>query len=328
MNTSIVQQPLQDEILRACRLLMAPGAVHELRIPKAGKERTISGYFDSPEKMAEAVMKLDGKYAGIYMTLNPCKPELLARACNRFTSYAELTTSDPDILQRRWLLIDCDPKRASGISSTDAEHERAITIAEDIRKGLHGDGWPEPIVADSGNGVHLLYLLDVANTQAHALLIQRVLKGVADRYGTDDVSVDLTVYNAARITKVYGILVKKGDNTPKRPHRRSGLLGIPDERGEVTLEMLERVAPKADEKPKLSLVVTAGGFTAAEFIARHGALQVRKEKNHADYVCYELVTCPFNAEHNGGSAAIYQYTDGKLGFSCKHNSCAGKGCER
>jgi hypothetical protein len=217
----------EQEVLRACQLIMAPGDVHELRIPKAGREGTISGYFDSAEQMAEAVRKLDGKYRGIYMTLNPCRRELLARACNRSIPHAEITTSDPDILCRRWLLIDCDPKRPAGISSTDAEHGRAITTACGIWDDLRGEGWPDPVVADSGNGAHLLYRINAANVPAVTQLIHRTLKGIADRYAPSDVDVDLTVYNSARIVKVYGSLTRKGDSTPELRHRRSRLLEIP-----------------------------------------------------------------------------------------------------
>jgi hypothetical protein len=152
---------------------------------------------------------------------------LLARACNRVVSYAEPTTSDRDILRRRWLLIDVDPKRPSGISSSDAEHDRAITTASSIWDSLRGEGWPDPVVADSGNGAHLLYKVRAANTPAITQLIQRTLQAIANDYAPADVDVDLTVYNAGRITKVYGTWAKKGDSTPDRPHRRSRLLEVP-----------------------------------------------------------------------------------------------------
>ena len=108
-----------EQIRWAAELITESGSVHELRIPKAGREKTISGYFDDPLKLAECAADLDstGKYAGIYITLNPCNPALLARCCNRVRPYAETTTSDHDIFKRRWLLIDCDPKRRAGISS-------------------------------------------------------------------------------------------------------------------------------------------------------------------------------------------------------------------
>jgi hypothetical protein len=53
-----------------------------------------------------------------------------------------------------------------------------------------------------------------------------MLAGAATRCGADDVVVDLTVFNAARITKLYGTMTCKGDSTTDRPHRRSRVLEI------------------------------------------------------------------------------------------------------
>jgi len=218
-----------EQIRRAAQLIMEPGSVHELRIPRAGREKTISGYFNDPLKLAQCAAELDdtAKYAGIYITLNPCNPALLARCCNRVRPYAEVTTSDHDILKRCWLLIDCDPQRPAGISSTKKEHARAITTSCGVWDDLRGAGLGDPIVADSGNGGHLLYRLDLSNTQRATELVQRVLVGVAARCAPDDVDIDLTVYNPSRICKLYGTMTRKGDSTMDRPHRRSRILEIP-----------------------------------------------------------------------------------------------------
>jgi hypothetical protein len=214
---------------------MAPGDVHEVRIPKAGRLGTISGYFDNAEALADAVAPLDGTVPAVYITLNPCMPALLARAANRLQDRAQVTTADADILRRRWLLIDLDPVRPAGISSTDREHGRAISAAcgawDDLRSWL-GD----PVVADSGNGCHLLYRLALPNDQAVTELVKRVLAGVAARCGTEDTAVDQTVYNPARIVKLWGTMACKGDSTPDRPHRRSRLLEIPEDMRVLKLE--------------------------------------------------------------------------------------------
>jgi len=60
-------------------------------------------------------------------------------------------------------LIDCDPVRPSGISATDDERKTAADIARQIGRYLRREGWPEPFVADSGNGYHLLYSVDLPN---------------------------------------------------------------------------------------------------------------------------------------------------------------------
>jgi hypothetical protein len=206
---------------------MRPGEVHEVRIPKAGRRGTISGYFDSFDALVDAVLPLDGTVPGIYITLNPCTRALLARAANRLQERAQSTTSDQDIVRRRWLLVDCDPVRPAGISSSDLEHCRAITVACGIWDDLRGAGFDDPVVADSGNGAHLLYPVDLPNDEASTERIKRALEGVAAHSGTADIAVDVTVYNAARIVKLWGTLACKGDSTRERPHRRSRLLEIP-----------------------------------------------------------------------------------------------------
>jgi hypothetical protein len=105
-----------DQMLKAIRALVPPGAVVEMRIPEYGwrKTNTASGSLDDLETFVTATRAHDGKAAGIYFTMNPVKPELLARKVNRSEQYAKLTTADHDIERRRWVLIDIDPVRAAG----------------------------------------------------------------------------------------------------------------------------------------------------------------------------------------------------------------------
>ena len=121
----------RDEVVRTVRLLLAEGGITELRALDAvlqGDRRagTASGYFDSPEKLADAVSRIVSA-KGVYIIPNAVNPDLLSRAANRLrlVGRAEPTTSDHDVVRRRWLLIDLDPKRPAGIGSTDAEHEAA-----------------------------------------------------------------------------------------------------------------------------------------------------------------------------------------------------------
>ena len=103
----------------------------------------------------------------------------LARAVNRITKL-DSTTSDKDVLSRRWLPIDIDPVRPSGISSTKSEHAAAHARAQDIQEWLSDQGWPTPLYADSGNGAHLLYRIDLPNDTDSAALVQRCLQALQD----------------------------------------------------------------------------------------------------------------------------------------------------
>ena len=146
-----------DEIRRAISYLSRPDDVGEIRVPKAGRNRTVSGYFSDPERMAQEAEGLEGlRFPGVYRTLNPVNAALLARADNKLKKHVEYATSDADIVCRRWMIADLDPKRPAGISSSDPEHTAALELARQIRGELHAEGWPEPIFADSGNGAHLL----------------------------------------------------------------------------------------------------------------------------------------------------------------------------
>ena len=58
------------------------------------------------------------------------------------------------------------------------------------------------------------------------------LKALAARFDdahgqTQPVTVDTGVGNAARISKIYGTWVMKGDATPERPHRIARILSAP-----------------------------------------------------------------------------------------------------
>ncbi len=189
---------------------------------------TVSGYFTEHDKLAQAAEEWSGKAPGVYITLNPVNPDLFARSANRLKEYAKYTTANSDILRRRWFPIDCDPKRPSGISSNDDEHRAAIDRAKEIRNYLQTQGWPEPILADSGNGAHLLYQIDLPNDSESTELIKKCLEALAFKFSDEKVEVDLTTYNPARIWKLYGTMACKGDSTEGRPHRLAQVLEVPE----------------------------------------------------------------------------------------------------
>jgi hypothetical protein len=145
--------------------------VCEVRILKT-RAGTIAGFFDRPELLIKAVVELKEPAPGTYFTINPVNKALLARASNRLQMRIDTTTSDRDILGRRWLPIDIDPQRPSGISATDEEHEAALNRAREIRLTLSEEGFPQPILASSGNGSYLLYAITLPNDQAAENLIK------------------------------------------------------------------------------------------------------------------------------------------------------------
>lgn len=208
-----------------------PEGVFEIRVPctwdEYGKPRgTSSGYYDNSTRAARAVA-LEGtvKPEGIYVTLNPVKQELLARSDNENKLFAKYTTTDSDIERRRWLLIDIDPVRPSGISSTEREMTLAIEKSKEIRRYLSALGWPRPIRMMSGNGSYLLYRIDLPVDDDSRELVKAFLGWLAEEFDDAKVKLDRSVFNASRIIKVAGTYARKGDpivhkvGMESRPHR-------------------------------------------------------------------------------------------------------------
>jgi len=214
-------------------LAVTPDQVFELRVPnmpqRYGKPSTAAGYFDDYDRLAEEAARLERQGApGIYVTLNVINSALLARAYNRMDVHPKATTSDADIRRRVWLPIDFDPVRPSGISSNKDELERARLRALEAAEWLTQELIEEPAVwAFSGNGFHLLLRIDLPNDKHSTGVVQRIINATAVRFGDAHVSVDRTVFNAARIWKLYGTMARKGDEVPKqgRVHRRARILG-------------------------------------------------------------------------------------------------------
>lgn len=325
--------PLVDPVAVAESLRLLVGdAVTEIRALDAyassGDERwpaTYSGYFDDADEAARNVALLKGA-KGIYFTPNPADPALLARASNRLrkTPKGE-STSDSNVTGRRWLLLDFDAIRPSGISASDAEHEAAIEKAEAVAEFLTGLGWPEPIHADSGNGAHLLYRIDLPADDGG--LVQRVLQVLADKFNDDTVKVDTTVYNPSRIWKLYGTKACKGDDTPDRPHRMAEIISKPAELCIVTQEQLEALAGPAKSEPAKSSSHSSSSsrslptFDVQAFIDKHGIETEPVNLLPDGAKVWNLRQSPMCDHHNDGPF-ILQTASGAIVAKCHHESCS------
>src|SRR5262249_22212444 len=148
-------------------------------------------------------------------------------ANNRVKEYAEHSTSDLDIIRRFNLPIDFDPVRPAGISSNDAEKQAVLHRAWLCRAWLTAQGWPEPVYADSGNGAHLIYAIDLPHAAKSDELIKNCLLALSALFSDEVVKVDACTSNASRVFKLYGPLACKGDSTSERPHRRAVILAGP-----------------------------------------------------------------------------------------------------
>ncbi len=302
-------------------LLEDPGAVVELRALEVEGERgkgVLSGYFNDVDALAAAVHELDGKAKGIFVTFNPVNTALLARANNRIKK-ATSTTSDADVTARAWLLVDIDPTRPSGISSTDSEKADAEAVMKNVGRHLRQFGFPAPVVGDSGNGFHLLYRLDLPADDGG--LVSRCLHALAFRFDTDAATIDQSVSNPARMTKLYGTLVRKGDATADRPHRRSRLLHVPQDVAVVGRGLLENLA--GEQPTTFAATGATGAFDIDQYLSEHG-LDVVRTAPWSGGRKWVLATCPFDPNHTDAAAYVVQLSSGAIAAGCHHNGCTGR----
>jgi len=306
-----------------------PGQVTELRaLARVDRNRlqVLSGYFDNIEKLAEAAICECYFAQGVYFVPNPIDPKLMARANNRIRPvYGDPTTSDADILRRWYLLIDLDPFRPSGISSTQSEHAAALQKAQEIRAWLGAAGWPTPIFVDSGNGAHLDYYIDLPVDDNG--LVAGVLAGLAQRFDDAHVKVDVSVHNPARIWKLVGTYARKGDDIPDRPHRLASLIDAPISIVQVTEAQLRSVAgartstagPRVNSARQFNQ--RSNHFDLEAWIAQH-QLDVEPPRDWHGGRRWVFRVCPWNPAHTDRSAFIARRADGPISAGCHHNGCA------
>src|SRR5882757_7842247 len=330
------------EVKQFANLLMRDGQVIEVRALNAtlhsdrqpyDKPRVINGWFDNVDAMVLSLQQI-ATAEGIYATINPCVPALKARANNRLKDRKVTATTDDQIVNRQFLLLDADPDRegnVSGIPTNEREHQAALDFIQTACDELKKRGWPDPIKLDSGNGAYLLYALDIP-AQDNGL-IERVLKGFS-QLDTEQVHTDLTTFNPSRIMRIPGTWNCKGDGTEDRPHRIARIISVPSETRPVHTQLLEAIAVSTDNEriqPKQEQKIankntshkkkSKSTLSAKDFIEKYELATVREEP-YKRGTKYLLAECPFCHETDH-CACVYDtpFTEPYIGFSCSHNRC-------
>ena len=294
----------------------------EVRIVDNAYKRTYSGYFTDVNTLLNEIRKYDN--CNIYFTLNAINPACYDREQHdMIVTKPKSTTSDNDIVGRDWILIDIDTKKPSDTNSTDEEKEMAKEVVNNVFKFLRDEGFEKPVVCDSGNGFHLLYKIAMKNSNENTTICKEFLQVLDMLFSNPNVEIDCTTHNASRVCKLYGTFSRKGSNTKKRPQRESKILRIPDEIKVTPNEYFAKVAamlPKP-EQPSKSNYYSNEKFDLEAFLNKHH-IAVRNIVRTSSFTKYILDECPFNSSHRAPDSAIFEMSNGGLGFKCLHSSCS------
>lgn len=312
----------KSEIYKWWKLFKDEKDLVEIRI--LGK-RSFSGYYKNIDNLIRDVEKFDNDpELQIYYTLNYINEGCYGRAQNeKIAMSPKSTTNDTDIIGRKFVLIDLDPKRTTNVNSSNEELQLARRKAADIYKFLLANGFNEPIVCCSGNGFHINIPCRIGVSEETDNLIKRFLLALSMLFSDDKVEVDEKVFNRARISKLYGTTAKKGANIPERPWRMSKILKYPDEIKPVDIEYFKKIAdmyPEDEIKPSSDNNYSKEKFDLVSFLDNHDIkYRVQSIAGGRKYI---LEHCVFNPDHKNKDAVIFQRDNGAISYVCLHNSCS------
>ena len=294
----------------------------EIRVLDPNTRKTYSGYFTDIETLLSTIKPYDK--CALYFTLNKIDDACYSREQHdKISTKVKATTSDNEILSRKWCLIDVDCEKPSDTNSTNEEKELAKVVVNNVYKFLRDEGFEKPIICDSANGYHLLYKQDMQSTPANTEVMKKFLQVLDMYFSNEKVKIDCSTYNASRVCKLYGTYSRKGSNTKDRPQRMSYILQVPTEVKITPNEYFEKVAsylPEPEKKDRFNNY-GASSFDLDEFIKEHD-IKVAKIEDGKDYRKYVLEECPFCSAHKAPDSALFKMKDGGYGFKCLHNSCS------
>lgn len=292
-----------------------------------GSSKTASGYFTNPKTLIEAIRPYTDNF-NIYYTLNKIDPACYGREQRDcILQRVKNTTADHEIIARDWVLVDLDAKRLSGVCSTKAEAMKAYDKGQEVYKFLVDNGFYEPIVAFSSSGIHLYLRCALLNNDENTKLIKRFLNALSMLFSDEYVDCDCAVFNAARISRLPGSYSCKGSNNdPQRPQRLCRFIKVPDEVKVNAREYFEKIAnmyPEEDERPSRGNNYSVGSFDLDAFLTKHN-IGVKKVESVVGGKKYILEQCPWNPDHKGKDAVLFQRDTGAIAFHCFHASDADK----
>lgn len=233
LTTPSLEHPLLcvDLLHQGIEALLAPSQLTEVRILGGMRDAdnrpcTFSGYFRREDSaLIETELRRFHAWHGAYLVPNEIHPDAHARCPGRLDRCdgRDITTDDL-IVCRRWLLIDVDAVRVPGISASDEEHAAALARVRAIADYLQEHGLPPGIIADSGNGGHLMIPASLPNDAPSNAWHKALLQRLAAIFDDAAAQVDGRTFNASRIWKAPGTAACKGDSTAERPWRVARIL--------------------------------------------------------------------------------------------------------
>lgn len=313
----------ESQVYRWFELFKENEQLTEIRLV-ANDGKTGSGYFTDAPTLIEAIKPYTDNY-NVYFTVNRVNPECYGREQkNKIILKPKNTTTDNEIIGRDWVYIDFDAKRVSGSNATDGQVRLAKEKANEVYKFLRDNGFNEPIVVFSGNGVHFYLKCALKPTEENNAIIKRFIQAMGMLFTDENVDIDQKIFNLGRISRVPGSYSCKGaKNDEERPQRMCQIIKAPLEVKSNDISYFKKIADMfpEDVKPSRENNYSTERFDLEEFIRKHNIPVVGKVQV-AEGTKYYLKHCLFNENHRGKDAVLFQRNNGAVSYFCFHSSCS------
>lgn len=293
-----------------------------------GKHRSYSGWFASVGGLMSALEQMEHLNLNWYFVFNQIDYDQLNgkmrnSSCMEKFAISNHCICDIDIVRRKWVMLDFDPVRPSGTSSTFEQLSYASMTAKKVWDFLFHNGFYDYVGCVSGNGYHIMLPCDLEANEQTDNLVSDFIKVISMLFSDENVAIDTQVSNRARLTKLYGTVAHKGEHSALTPHRTSCFKHVPQEIKPIDKAYFEKIVAAfmmPNTRPSSENNYGRGKFSLESFLKSHNiAFEQRSIAGGRKYILKE---CPFNSEHKSPDSAVFEFEDGRLGFKCFHNSCS------
>lgn len=315
----------RETILRTLSLLHGENDVIEVRAFDAAfrnngqrKPAVISGYFNDREKLVAELDRL-ADWKGVSVNLNRLAPECASRVTNQLNYLPKGGgVTDNDIDRIRWLPVDIDVHVEGPTPASEDEHKLALLHAHRVAAECGKLGWPQPIIGDSGNGMWVLFPVDLDPSEK--VFARKAAERIGKQFREDGLKIDTAVANPGRLVKLFGTINRKGEERAEdgRTHRLSCLRSIGQQEVRLTAEKLAEFVPSAQQAARLRRP-TRRKIDVAQLIATHG-WSVEPSKQVDDRTVWQFLQSPM-CDHHDGRPYIQQFENGAISAGCLHGGC-------
>ena len=337
----------EEKITQICEYLKwLDHPAFEIRQTKCrdGYKKTRIGYF-TDDAISEAAYQILANEVylpvGTYVTLNQIPFDLLARSENKFG--ADNASKDNEIERIKHILIDVDSNRLSEMMANEDERKQSHIVFLQVVQFLEENKITGFGAIDTGSGFAIIIKCDLETNESKK--VSELLQLLDEKFGNENSSIDISVFNPSRITRVPGTLNAKGSNSEltQRIYRTAQIIHLPKEKNEISINEIDKLISKlkqenkreqdntVEEKPKTSSFEqleqldrqqkpeNKGNQKANDFLLgffyRHQIEHQEKNSSQASS-CYS-VECPFCENE-----ATVSIIDEKIGYKCFHSSVA------